>query len=183
MSVEERLRAGLRSQAYSWDPAVEGSLAAVRRRHVWRRVRIAGVSAVAAGAVIAGTVSGLQQDHVKGLPPAPLAGSSAPSLAGRYSATVVEPVRLAGDWTLTLRADGRVDVSPPAGYYGVVSAVLYQGTNTEFRTTLFQEDVCAGHGIGAYTWVRSHGFVSFTAIGESCAARRAFLVGNTWRST
>jgi hypothetical protein len=96
---------------------------------------------------------------------------------------VTAPAGLKGAWTLDLRPDGRIDVTPPHGYSGVLSGVLFSSTATEFRTTLFQEDLCAGAGVGTYEWSRTSDGITFVAVSDSCAVRNTYLSQNTWRST
>lgn len=183
MSVEDRLRAGLRAQAESWDPPVEASLVRVRRRLVRRRVGVVMLAAAAAAVVVGGILGLLPQGGLTGVPVEPAAGAPVQPAAGRYFSTVASPTSLGGDWSLNLRPDGRVDVTAPPSYSGIVSGVLFSSTATEFRTTIFQEDVCAGAGVGSYTYARTTTGITFVAVDDTCTARKTFLAANTWQST
>jgi hypothetical protein len=182
MSVEDRLRRALRDQAESWDPLVEASLLRVRRRWVRRRVGVAVLATAAAVAVIVGILGLRPQEGLAGVPADPAGSSPSQVAVGRYVSTVASPTPLAGDWVLNLRPDGRIDVTAPPGYAGVLSGVLFSSTATTFRTTLFQEDVCAGAEVGSYTYTRTSTGITFVAVDDACASRKTFLSTNTWRS-
>ena len=184
MEAEDHLRAALADQADSWEPPVESSLQRVHARERHRKLRWVLAAAVALIVSVAGAgtvVTMLRSQPV--VVPATRSSEMAPSLQGTFEAQVSKPATLAGDWTLTLRPDGRLLVVPPAGYEGLTSGELYSAAGDEFRTTLFQTDVCSGIGVGAYTWVRTPRGVTFTAAGDECAARRDFFTKNSWLST
>ncbi|MFT4108608.1 hypothetical protein [Propionicimonas sp.] len=182
MSVEDRLRTGLHAAVDGWTPAVEASLEAVRGRQR-RAGRVVAASAVALVLVVAGIAAVLIRT------PSPLTGVPAasaratPGLVGRFDGDVAVPTGLAGNWELVFRPDGLLEVTPPAGYRGVLSAVLFATTGDSLTTTLFQEDVCSGRGVGRYTWQRTADGVRFVDAGDSCVERSQFLVGAIWRST
>jgi hypothetical protein len=148
-----------------------------------RRLGVATLAAAASVAVIAG-VSGIwPQDRLTGVPAIPAASPPAQGVVGRYSSTVHSPEALGGEWLLNLRPDGRIDVTAPPGYPGVLSGVLFTSTATDFRTSLFQEDVCSGAAVGSYSYARTRTGITFVAVEDACASRKTFLSANQWRST
>lgn len=188
--AEDLLRAALADQANSWKPPVESSLQRVHARE--RRRKLSWVVAAAlmlivsvAGVASVVTMTKSGQVAVPAARPMPSAppSPSASALQGTVTTQVATPTRLSGRWTLILRPDGRLMVTPPADYSGVVSGELFSATDEEFRTTLFQTDVCSGTGVGVYTWARTPSGISFTAKDDDCAARRTFFSGNSWLST
>ncbi len=181
MSIEDRLRAELGEVADEWTPAVESSLAKVRGRRNRRRVlQLAGVGGVVLTMVA--IVAVLLPPRLSGVPASVDPAASAP-LVGRIHGSVRSPAGLAGRWTLDFRTDGTLDVTPPAGYRGILSAVLFRAEGATVTTTLFQEDVCAGHGVGGYQWRRTAAGVEFVEARDNCPARRSFFVDTTWLST
>lgn len=181
MSVEDRLRSELHREADSWTPAVESSLSRVRTRR--RRGQWAAGTAAAAVLVVVATSAGLIGTAQRSGPPAGPTSAVAESLVGRYAGKVDHPARLAGGWALRFRPDSRVDVEAPAGYQGVLSAVLYRTDGDRLTTTLFQEDVCSGAGVGSYTWNRTATGVRFRTSNDTCTAREQFLTETSWAST
>ena len=181
MSVEDRLRAGLREVADAWSPEVERSLSRVRRRDRRNRWRVVGAAAAAVAVVAASFSLGLAPRMV-GMPAA--SGSPVPDrLAGRFEGVVDAPQALAGRWVLGFNPDGILEVEAPPGYHGVLSSVLFRADADRVTTTIFQEDVCSGAGVGTYTWSRTASMLTLETKVESCAARQEFLAGTTWRST
>lgn len=190
--AEDLLRAALADQANSWKPPVESSLQRVHARERRRKlswVVAAALMLIVSVAGVASVVTMTKSERVA--VPAARPSQSAPSpnvpyasaLQGTVTTQVATPPRLSGRWTLILRPDGRLMVTPPADYSGVVSGELFSATDEEFRTTLFQTDVCSGTGVGVYTWARTPSGISFTAKDDDCAARRTFFSGNSWLST
>ena len=188
--AEDLLRAALADQANSWEPPVESSLQRVHARE--RRRKLSWIVAAAlmlivsvAGVASVVTMTKSGQVAVPAARPMPSAppSPSASALQGTVTTQVATPTRLSGRWTLILRPDGRLMVTPPADYSGVVSGELFSATDEEFRTTLFQTDVCSGTGVGVYTWARTPSGISFTAEDDDCAARRTFFSANSWLST
>lgn len=183
MSVEDRIRTGLHAAADDWTPAVESSLAVVRARRRRGR-RIVAAAAAAVVVMVAGAASVLTRfapTQLTGIPAT--SAPAAPGLVGRFEGRVAEPTHLAGRWQLQFRPDGRLDVTAPPGYSGVLSAALFATAGDTLTTTLFQEDVCSGSGVGRYTWQRTASGVRFVGQDDTCSARRVFLAGTTWTST
>jgi hypothetical protein len=180
MSVDDRLRAGLRANATAFQPAVESGLDEVRGRG--RRARVARVG-VAAGLVAAVGVAVLvvaRTDLSDRPPPVTPAPSPTAVLFGRYESDVTRPARLSGRWVLDFVGNGTVLVTPPEGYAGVVSGTLFSADASTLRTNLFAQDVCADLGNGEFSWTRSGARLALAAGNEPCAARSRFLTENTW---
>lgn len=184
MSTEDRLRQALADQADWVQPATESSLSRLwvreRRRKVGRAFAVAVVLLVCliGGAVLVGV-----DDHYPVAVPVAGGTRGSASLEGTFAARVATPKALAGRWTLRLTADGNLKVTPPPSYQGLVSGELYSATADEFRTTLFQSDVCSGSRVGAYRWQTTRAGVEFSVRDDPCAARTAFFDDNTWLST
>jgi hypothetical protein len=185
MSVEDRLRQGLRANATAFDPAVESSLDVVRRRGRRtgraRMARAGGVVAAvaAAAALVAIAVqTGVPEDRS----PAPSVSSpsSTADLFSRYEAEVTHPQGLAGRWVLELRGNGSALVIPPGGYAGVVSGTIFTADRARLRINLFAQDVCADSGDGEYAWSREGDRLVFTVSNDSCGSRTRFFADNEW---
>ena len=180
MSVDDRLRAGLRANATAFQPSVESGLDEVQGRGRGRR---AAQVAVAAGLVAAAAVAVLvvARPDVSDRPP-PVAPAPSPTAAlfGRYESDVTRPARLAGQWELEFDGNGTLVVTPPDGYAGVVSGTLFTADASRLRTNLFSQDVCADLGNGELTWTRPGARLDLAASDEPCAARSQFLTENTW---
>jgi hypothetical protein len=180
MSVDDRLRAGLRANATALQPEVESGLDEVQRRGRGRRAARVAVAAglVAAAAVAVLLVAGpVLSDRPPPVKPAP---SPTAALFGRYESEVTRPARLAGHWVLEFDENGSVLVSPPDGYAGVVSGTLFTADASRLRTNLFSQDVCADLGNGGFFWTRPGARLALADNDEPCAARSQFLTENTW---
>lgn len=183
MSIEQRIRKGLAANAADVLTPVESDLASVlgRRR---TRVRVQVGAAVAASAVIVATpwaaLTWLGEDSVSPTEPAR-------DITGSYEADVDAVGRmsdLAGTWTVTLGADGVVEVEPPAGYDGPRAGVgeSYRLAGGELTTNLFlgwpgcQRSTPA---VGVYRVVETATSLTFEPIDDTCPAR-ARLFDATW---
>ena len=180
MSVDDRLRAGLRANATALEPAVESGLDEVRGRR-GRAARVA----VAAGLVAAAAAVGVLvivawPDGVDRPPPATSPTSPTAVLFDRYESDVTRPARLSGRWVLEFAGNGTVRVIPPEGYSGVVSGTVFTADASRLRTNLFAQDVCADLGNGEFSWTRSGARLALADSDEPCAARSQFLTQNTW---
>jgi hypothetical protein len=191
MSVEDRLRDGLARNAGQFRPDVERRLTRVMtRRRRRQRVRWAGALA-ATMLVLVIVASGASMLRQHGSPRPELGGSatsggSGQALTGTYTATVPESAAttnptLAGEWVLTLRADGTMTVRAPAAYRGVLSGALFDSAAGRFRTSLLTEDLCTGLGNGTYRWTRTGSTVTFTVADDRCDARASVLTTTRWQ--
>lgn len=185
MSVDDRLREGLGANATTFEPAVEASLDAVRRRGrraVRARMARAGgfvVAAAAAAVLVAVAIRpGVPEDRS----PAPPVAAPSPTaeLFSRYEADVTRPRSLAGRWGIELSGNGSAIVTPPDGYAGVVSGTIFTADRERLRINLFAQDVCADLGNGEYAWSRDGDRLVLAVSNDSCGARARFFSDNAW---
>ena len=185
MSVDDRLRQGLGSNAAAFEPEVEAHLDGVRRRGrraVRFRVARAGAAVVAVAAAAALVVVLVRPGTSEDPPPAPpVAGPSATAeLFRSYRSDVTQPPRLAGRWGLELRGNGSVVVNAPEGYAGVVSGTIFTADRSRLRINLFAQDVCSDLGNGEYDWTRVGDRLVLEVSDDPCAARIRFFSDNEW---
>lgn len=185
MSVDDRLRQGLGANASTFEPAVETSLDAVRRRgrragHA-RMARAGGLAAAAAAAAALVAVV-VRPEVVEDRSTAPPVAATSPTadLFSRYEADVTRPRSLAGRWTLELSGNGSAIVTPPDGYAGVVSGTIFTADRERLRINLFVQDVCADVGNGEYAWSRDGDRLVLAVSNDSCEARTRFFSDNEW---
>jgi hypothetical protein len=189
MSIDDRIRRGLRQNALSTAPQVElalaSTLARARRqeRRLW--VGLSGATVLAVAAVV-----GL----VATLPPAqpwpPVPAQTVPVL-GSWSTQVspgtpaVDDAWLPGTWTLTFVAEGAVNATPPGAYRGSLAGATYaiqaDADGTLLSTDLFAPDTCRGDGSGSYRVVRTADGLRLQVVSDLCAPRAALLAGDLWR--
>lgn len=189
MSVDERLRSALRDQADTFGPPVEAALERTRSRGRaarWRTAAGALVGTAAVAAAVVGTypwleVSGPRDTNVAVEPTATDPTTAAVPLRGGIESVVTAPDRLAGRWVLQLNGNGTMDVRPPAEFSGDVTGALFTADSSNFRTTLFQQDVCTDDGTGIYVWLRAGEGIEFDVVSDPCAARRQFFEESSWR--
>lgn len=192
MSVDDRLREGLRRNAAAHRPDVETRLRQVMPGTVRRR-RLAVIGtgwmpvAAAACAVLVLVLAGIAL-HVRRTPaPTPTPPVTAQHLTGRLQATlpdrsgVLRKDGLAGPWVLQLRPDGTMQVSGPVTYHGVLSAALFDSSRSVLRTSVFGQDLCSGMPVGTYTWQRVGSRVQFAVADDPCPGRVAVLTTVPWR--
>lgn len=191
MSVERRLREGFARNANSLDPWTEQRLEKVlgrHRRHVqfrWAASALAAAAAIAAVVVLAPRL--IENGIGPPEPAAPATPTVMQELTGVFTTTVEEGsavVRdhdLAGNWSMRLNADGTMVVDAPASYGGVLSAALFGATADRFRTSVFEQDLCSGQGVGIYVWSLSGGTLTLTPVDDSCEGRVAVLSSSTWQ--
>ena len=104
----------------------------------------------------------------------------APRLRGTLVADIVNPPGLSGRWTVSLQGNGTMEVSPPRGYDGIPTGLVFTADASSFRTALFSGDECSDDGTGIYDWVRVKDRIVFDAVSDSCKVRLAFLTGTPW---
>lgn len=183
MSVDDRLRQGLSANAVTFEPGVETSLDAVRRRgrraSRARMVRAGGLAAAAAAFLVAIVVRpGVLEDRSPA-PSVPVPSSTA-DLFNRYEAEVTRPRSLAGRWAVELSGNGSAIVTPPDGYAGVVSGTIFTADRARLRINLFAQDVCADLGNGEYVWSRDNDRLVLALSNDLCEARTRFFSDNEW---
>lgn len=185
MSVDDRLRQGLGANAATFDPGVETSLDAVRRRGRRagraRMARAGGMVVAAAAAAVLVTVV-VRPVVLEDRSPAPSVSAPSPTaeLFSRYAADVTRPRSLAGRWAIELSGNGSAIVTPPDGYAGVVSGTIFTADRARLRINLFAQDVCAEPGNGEYVWSRDGDRLVLAVSNDSCEARTRFFSDNEW---
>jgi hypothetical protein len=198
MSLEHRLRDSLRQSSSAVDPDVSESLRIVRRKTrrlvIRQRMGQVAFAVIAVGALV--VVTPRVVDFIRSLPAQPAhpgpTSSRMPALrdiVGTYTtdvqagSQVVDDGGLAGRWTMRLEPNGVATMSAPPSFTGVLTGVSFQVSGEQFRIDLFVQDLCSGDTPGAYRWTRSGGELTFTTLGDSCAARVAVLTSGSWTST
>jgi hypothetical protein len=183
MSIDDRMRAGLAANAELLPPPVEEHLDAVRRRH--RRRTRGRVALVAAAAVVLAVLAPLGVRWI--VDPGPEPAKPTPSLAGSYRVVVRgegPTADMTGAWTVTLGADGRMQVKAPAdGLLVADEGLHYQVRGDVLTTNLFLDRVGCQRGdppVGAYRFAVSGTGASFTTLGDSCEPR-LLLFSSTWK--
>jgi hypothetical protein len=183
MPVDDRIRAGLSRNAELPMPPVEDHLDTVVRRHHRRTAAklVAGAAAVLVLALIPMWAFRSLDDRA----PDP-ARPSAPTLAGTYRVVIDDAGTasgLRGTWVVTLRTDGRVDVTPPLGFRGQLSSgAAYELSGGTVRTNLFVESTGCQRtdpAVGVYRVTLTRNGADFTTLDDSCPAR-AVLFGVPW---
>src|SRR3712207_3034205 len=150
MSIENRLRTGLTSNASIIAPEIERRLEAVQRRHrKWIRLRwsaaSAGLLAAVTAVILVIGVSPLQERMPSVASQAATSAVPSPAiLTGEYAAVLPAGNRFSGRWVLRFKPDGTgtLGVTPPPQYRRVVSGVLHTSAGV-LRTNLFEQDTCA----------------------------------------
>jgi hypothetical protein len=196
MSVEDRLRAGLRAEATSLAPApLERHLDAIHRRvRIRSRTRwTARVAAAGAAAAAVLAVAVVATDRLAGsdadpadLPTAPVS-RGAGDLRGEYVVDVPaspqgDRLGVSGRWVVRVNGDGTLDLTAPAGGAdGSSDASLSVDGDRVVTNALHGVPGCqAGTGVGTYSWSVAGDDVAFAPIGEDCRAR-TLLFTSTWR--
>lgn len=193
MSVDDRLRSALREQANSFLPPVETALDRVHARgriERWRGAAVAMMASAGAAVAIFGALAMLDGpgeddappplEQPTGSPSGTATDTPQPPLRGSITGDVKQPAELAGRWTIRLNGNGTMDVTPPAGFAGVVSGALFTADSTSFRTTLFQADLCSGDGTGIYDWLRVGERIEFQVVSDTCDGRSRFFEDSAW---
>lgn len=191
MSLDQRLRDGLRELGVGMEPDVEEGLRFVlrkgrRNRTLRRATQVA--AAAAAAAVLVFTVTAVVDLTRRTAQPARPVPAPLQRISGTYQtvvparAGVIVQRHLAGNWTLELASNGVLSVTPPAAFPYIRSGHSFAVTSTTFRTDLFINDLCAGVSAGTYSWRLSDGRLNFTPVVDKCPARMTLLT-SSWTST
>jgi hypothetical protein len=187
MSIDRRIREGLRNAAEPIEPIVPSALATVERRAGLRQrgVRFAQLTAAAAVLVLIAILTPVLRDHSD--PINSDAGQSA--LTGTYIVDVADSAvarrdGLTGRWIVTLRRDGVVDLIPPTTYRGDVSGISYRVVGDVLRTDAFIDSPgcqASDDQIGTYHWTRNASSVLFTTVADTCDVRLVLFIDQPWR--
>ena len=90
---------------------------------------------------------------------------------------------IAGTWTISAGADGRVVLLAPASFAGAHASHPFQMQTDTLTTDAFGSDICAGKPAGTYGWSRSGDFLLISAISDPCDARVFILGAHPWSLT
>jgi hypothetical protein len=191
MSVDGRLRNELTRDASDLDVDVDRSLGDVvrggQRRQRIRRVggAVAVVAVIAAVALVGPAVIDIvrqQRTHPahEGITaPGAIAGTYAIQI-NRADASGTPGLQLEGLWQFTLRGDGLVTVTGPAGANVPTPRSQYQLEGDRLLTTAFASDTCSG--VGIYRWSRDGSTLSFTLVSDACAVRVLLFTAHPWQA-
>lgn len=198
MSIDRRLREGFERSVPAIVPDDRAALERVTiraRRHV--RVRRAASTAMltvlVAGAVFAGPRvldairEGGELEPLQEPTPA-LPVPDEVGITGTYSTTLgdddpeVRRNRMDGDWAITFRSDGVLQVSAPESFQESRSGYSFEVSGNQFRTDLFRTDVCNDQLPGRYRWKRSGDRLTFEVLDETCPARAALFTSGPYVS-
>lgn len=199
MPVERRIREGAERNAGVLDPDVDRFLESVvhrtRRRQAIRRslTAAASVAAVVAAVVVGPSVLEGMRGSRGTAPGGSVSSSVAPSVTpgvpfftGTFirsipeGTAVVRANGIAGTWTITAEADGRVRVLAPASFAGAQASRPFEMQPDSLRTDAFRPGICSGLPAGTYRWSVQSGFLVLTPIADPCDARVVVLGAGPW---
>ena len=112
--------------------------------------------------------------------------SVVPLVTGTFTRSIPEGTALvrvngiAGTWTISAGADGRVRLVAPASFAGAHASRPFEMQADTLRTVAFGSDICQGLPAGRYTWSRSGDFLLMSAISDPCDARVFILGARPW---
>ena len=110
------------------------------------------------------------------------------AITGTYSTTLgdddpdVRRNQMDGDWAITFRSDGVLEVSAPGSFQESRSGYSFEVSGNHFRTDLFRTDVCNDQLPGRYRWQRSGNRLTFEVLDETCPARAALFTSGPYVS-
>jgi hypothetical protein len=190
MSIDRRLRDGLRTCADALTPDALIALHRVERKAKRQQRRILVVQLAAASLAMALVLLGLPWSVTQLREPDPAAQPApAAELAGEYVVDINESALtrsegMVGRWVVRLSADGAVLLMPPDSFPGTRAGTSYQVDGDHLRTNAFVNDVCgaasAADPVATYQWNRTGSLLQFTVINDSCEARRLFFADQPW---
>jgi hypothetical protein len=191
MSVDGRLRNELSRDASGLDIDVDRFLGDVvrggKRRQRIRRVggAVVAMAMIAAVVLIGPAVIDIvrhQRTH-----PAHQGTTAPGAIAGTYAVEIKQAdasgtpgLHLEGLWQFTLRGDGLVSVTGPAGANVSTPRSQYQLEGDRLLTTAFGSDSCSG--VGVYRWSREGATLSFTLVSDACAVRVVLFTAHPWEA-
>lgn len=193
MSLDRRIREGLRGSAPSPEPeiapALEHSLRRSRRLRTNRR--LSAIAILAASLLLVAVIGPRMLDIIRSQRARPAEPPAPTSIVGTYAVDLTDstdPSLLQGDlqgaWRFALQGDGLVIVQVPAESTVLPGRLTYQYSvdGMEFITNLFANDLCAGQASGRYIWRRLQGSVVFTLVDDGCGIRATILTSGPWSS-
>ena len=117
-------------------------------------------------------------------PSLPAPGDAA--IAGTYIRTLgnddaaVRTNQMVGNWTITFRSGGVLEVSSPESFDESRSGYSFEVAGNQFRTDLFRTDVCNDILPGRYRWRRSGNRLTFEVVDDPCSARATLFSSGPW---
>lgn len=188
MSIDRRLRTGLRHSAEAIRSDVSGALHAVehRARRHRRVVTTARLAAAAATTVVVAVVGTMAVHRLRGAGVDVTPAGRPP--VGTYVVDVpiselAQRQGMAGRWVVTLRSDGVLQLTPPEAFTGNPYGASYQTDGGLLRTNAFISSPGCQRStdqIGTYRWVRTASELTFTIVADTCDARRLLFGGQAW---
>jgi hypothetical protein len=174
MSIDERLRDGLRLNGAAIPDDTESALDTIwrrRRRRLRLRVVAASVAVVGAAAIAPWAV-----DEFRDQSPV-IATSSSSQLVGTWAVDVpAGSGEISGRWIVRVRPNGGLVLDPPAGFREQLTpGSTLQVTGSSLRTNaLVDYPGCQlpGAAIGRYSWERTGSTVVFRVVSDGCEARQ-----------
>lgn len=189
MPIDGRLRNELSRDASDVDVDVDRFLESVvtkgKRRRQLRRAggAIVVTLVLAVGAALSPTVLDVIR-HQQRVPAAPV-----PTVAieGTYVVRI-QPAdvagtpgpRLEGLWQFTVRGDGLLSVTGPAGTNVSAPRSQYQLEGDRILTTAFASNRCSG--VGVYRWHREGTTLTFTLVSDACVLRVVLFTAHPWEA-
>ena len=196
MSIDRRLREGFERSSPAIVPNDHAALERVTgraRRHVMvrRATTTVMVAFVVAGVALGGprVLDALQDGGRLEPVQEPTPSETVPgdaALNGTYSTTLgdedpaVQRNRMDGEWTITFRSDGLLEVASPESFQESRSGYSFEVSGDQFRTDLFRTDVCNDMLPGRYRWQRSGDRLTFEVLDEPCQARAALFTSGPY---
>jgi hypothetical protein len=199
VSIDRRLREGFERSAPAIGPKDHAALERVtlraRRHIIVRRVTstvivafVIGGGALAGPEVLDALRDARQLEPVQEPTPSPPVPGDA-ALGGTYIRTLgnedaaVRGNQMVGEWTITFRSDGVLDVSSPESFQESRSGYSFEVSGNQFRTDLFRTDVCNDMLPGRYRWQRSGNRLTFEVVDDPCSARAALFSSGPWHTS
>ena len=159
-----------------------------RRERRERRRRVAAIclalGVTAAGALLA--VRALSSDEP--VPAAPKSDEELlAELAGTYTVSLTDAMPfviengLAGEYEMTLRPDGVMELSAPAGFVEGrnPSGITFRISGDELTTNAFVNVTCHST-VGRYRWTLQGGTLTLDPIVDACGLRRTLFTSGEW---
>jgi hypothetical protein len=178
MSIDDRLREGLRLNGGLISEHTEPALVIVeRRRRRWLQVRAMTAAAALIATVLVAVPFAIGQ--FRGTPAEPVS-RSAGSLVGTWSVDVPSTGGdVAGRWLVRVGDGGAIELVPPASLRDELtsgSSITVSADTLETNMLLgFPGCQLPGAVVGQYRWVRSGATVTFTVISDGCRPRQALF--------
>jgi len=189
MPIDARLREGLERSMSAIEADAERYLPDVRSRARRRRVvhRAATVVAVAAAVVIVAVAAPklldvLRNDHrqpATNPSSAPIEGTYVTKITPREAGRIGVP-EAAGNWLLTLRGDGVLQLASLRNADLGRATTQYQLSGTEIITSALAGSGCTG--LGRYDWSHTGSSLTFVLVSDPCPLRVAIFSSHVWSS-